>query len=222
MVVNLMKLFMKKRTILLIILCLILGFFIAYQIYVAPNSASKPWTISKTQDGSKKFISKETLVSSIKQKQKLITTEVQLNESITIDNSWGTLAIFKKMQSINFVGTGLYDIDLSALNSKNITIKNSTITISLPNPSIEAVTLDPNKTTYNEPDKGWFRFGDIKLSTEDQELLRKTVQDKMKDKMLEKQYYDTAMENSKKSMISLIKSVVSNTNPTYTVKINFS
>jgi len=222
MVVNLMKLFMKKRTILLIILCLILGFFIAYQIYVAPNSASKPWTISKTQDGSKKFISKETLVSSIKQKQKLITTEIQLNESITIDNSWGTLAIFKKMQSINFVGTGLYDIDLSALNSKNVTIKNSTITIALPKPSIEAVTLDPNKTTYNEPDKGWLRFGDIKLSTEDEELLRKTVQDKMKDKMLEKQYYDTAIENSKKSMLSLIKSVVSNTNPTYTVQINFS
>ena len=35
MVVNSMKLFIKKRTILLIILCLILGFFIAYKIYVA-------------------------------------------------------------------------------------------------------------------------------------------------------------------------------------------
>lgn len=216
-----MRIFVKKRTVLLIILCLILGFFIAYRIYVAPNSDPKSWTISKTEDGSKKFISKETLVSAIKQKQKLITTEVELNESITIDNSWGTLAIFKKMQSINFVGAGLYDIDLSTLNSKNITMKNNTITVTLQKPAIEAVTLDPNKTTYNETDRGLLRFGDIKLSTEDGELLRKTVQDKMKDKMLETQYYNTAIDNSKKSMISLIKSIVSNTNPTYTIQINF-
>ena len=222
MVVDLMKIFIKKRTALLIVLCLILGFFIAYRIYVTPNSGSKSWTISKTEDGSKKFISKETLVSSIKQKQKLITTEVQLKESITIDNSWGTLAIFKKMQDINFVGTGLYDIDLSTLNSKNVTIKNNEIILTLPKPSIEAITLDPNKTTYNETDKGLLRFGDIKLSTEDEELLRKTVQDKMKDKMIEKQYYNTAINNSKESMISLIRSIVSSTNSTYTVKINFS
>lgn len=217
-----MRLFIKKRTLLLVILCLIFGFFIAYKIYVIPNSGSKSWTIAKTEDGSKKFISKETLISAIKQKQKLITTEVDLKESITIDNSWGTLAIFKKMQSINFVGTGLYDIDLSTLVSKNITIKNNTITVTLPKPAIEAITLDPNKTSYNETDKGLLRFGDIKLSTEDEELLRKTVQDKMKDKMLESQYYNTATENSKKSMISLIKSIVSNTNPTYNVEINFS
>lgn len=222
MVVNLMKLAFKKRTILLLVLCLIVGFGIAYRIYVLPNSSSKTWTISKTEDGSKKFISKETLVSAIKQKQKLITTEVELNEKITVDNSWGDWSIFKKIQNINFVGTGLYSIDLSTLSSKNIDIKENTITVTIKNPAIEMININHDKTSYEDTDKGLLRFGEIKLSTEDQQLLEKTVESKMREKMLEKQYYNTAISNSENSMVNLIKSIVNTKGSIYTVKVKFS
>ena len=211
----------KKRTILLSVLCIILGFGVAYKLYVAPSS-SNSWTISKTQDGSKKYISKETLVSDIKQKQKLITTEVELKETITVDNSWGDWTIFKKIQNINFVGTGIYSVDLSNLSSKSLDIKNNIITVTLPYPAVEMINTDPDKTSYEKTDNGILRFGEIKLSTEDQQLLQKTVESKMKDKMLETQYYDTAISNSEKSMVNLIKSIVNSTNPSYTIKIKFS
>jgi hypothetical protein len=219
---SLMKLTLKKSTVLLIVLCFIMGFAIAYRIFVVPNSSSNPWIILKTEDGSKKFISKETLVSSIRQRQKLITTEVELNERMTADSRWGDWDIFKKIQNINFVGTGLYSVDLSNLSIKNIDINNKTVTITLPSPAIEMVTTNPDKTSYEKTDNGIFRFGEIKLSTEDQQLLQKTVESKMRDKMLEKQYYDTAIGNSEKSMISLIKSIVNTTNFSYIIKIKFS
>lgn len=200
------------------ILCLIIGFTVAYKIYVTPKADSNSWTITKTTDGSKKFISKETLITQIKQKQKLITTEVNLNEKMTIDNSWGNLSIFKKIQNIDFVGSGVYVVDLYSINSNNIIINKDSISITLPKPSVEMITLNEEKTIYETPENGLLRFGDIKLSTEEHQQLMSTVKDKMKNKMMEDEYYNKAINNSEKSMKNLINSM-SNTN--YSINIKF-
>lgn len=217
-----MKKFIKKRTIVLMLICLCTGFFLSYIFFIAPKNDTHPWVIAKTSDSSSRFITKETLVTQIKQKQKLITTEVKLNEKITIDNSWGDWQVFKKIQTIDFIGTGIYTVDLSNLSSKNVTINGNNISINLSKPTVEMPTLDPNKTTFEPIEKGWFRFGDIKLSTEDQELLRRDVQDKMKDKMLESKYYDEAVKNSQKSMNSIIEPIVNASGNTYNLQINFN
>lgn len=215
-----MKKFIKKRTIALILVCLCTGFFLSYVIFIAPKTGSHPWVIAKASDSSTKFITKETLVTQIKQKQKLITTEVNLNEKITVDNSWGDWQIFKKLQTVDFVGTGIYSVDLSKLSSKNIAISGNSISINLPKPAVEMVTLDENKTTFEPIEKGWLRFGDIKLSVEDQEILKRDVKDKMKDKMLEDQYYNEALKNSEKSMNNII-GTINNSGNAYSLKINF-
>lgn len=215
-----MRIIVKKRTIILVLLCLVIGFIFAYRIYVTPKADSNPWTITKTSDGSKKYITKETLVTQIKQKQKLITTEVNLNEKITIDNSWGNLSIFKKIQNINFIGTGIYVLDLSSIDPSNISINENSISVTLPKPSIEMVTLNEEKTIYETPERGFLRFGDIKLSPEEHQQLTGVVKDKMKNKMLEKQYYDTATNNSEKSVKTLIQSISGSNN--YNININFN
>lgn len=215
-----MKKIVRKRTFLLMLACLVIGFFVAYMLFVAPKGGNHPWVIAKTSDSSKKFITKETLVNEIKQKQKLITTEVSLSEKITIDNSWGSLAIFKKIQNINFVGTGTYSLDLSSLNSNNVSIQSNTISIKVPKPSVEMVKIDPNKTQFEPTENGLFRFGDIKLSTEDHETLTRDVEDRMKDKMLESKYYNTALENSEKTVTNLI-TTLNGTSTSYNVKVSF-
>lgn len=221
MVLKLMRIIVKKRTIILALLCIAIGFTFAYRIYVTPKADSEPWTISKTSDNSKKFITKETLVTQIKQKQKLITTEVNLNEKITIDNSWGNLSIFKKIQNINFIGTGLYVIDLSTINPNDITIDNNGISMKLPKPSVEMVTLNEEKTVFSPLEKGLLRFSDIKLSPEEHEELTSVVKNKMKNKMLENQYYNIALNNSKESMKALIQSISGNNN-NYNIEISFN
>jgi len=213
-----MRIIVKKRTIILMLLCLILGFTIAYRIYVTPKADSKSWTITKSTDSSKKFISKETLITEIKQKQKLITTEVNLNEKMTIDNSWGNLPIFKKIQNIDFIGSGVYVVDLSSINYNNISINKNLISIALPKPSVEMITLNEEKTIYETPENGLLRFGDIKLSTEEHQQLISTVKNKMKSKMMEDQYYNKAIDNSQKSMRNLITSM---SNANYSINIKF-
>lgn len=213
-----MRIIVKKRTIILMVLCVILGFAIAYKIYVKPKADSKPWTITKTIDNSKQFISKETLITEIKQKQKLITTEVNINEKMTIDNSWGNLPIFKKIQNIDFIGTGVYVLDLSDINPNNVNINKNEIAITLQKPTVEMITLNEEKTIYENTENGIFRFGDIKLSTEEHQQLISTVKSKMKSKMLQDQYYNIALQNSEKSMKNLINSISDNN---YIVNIKF-
>lgn len=216
-----MKKFVRKNTLLLMLICLCTGFFAAYMLFIAPKTGNHPWVIAKTSDPSKKIITKETIVNKIKQKQKIITTEVNLTEKITVDNSWGDWSIFKKIQNIDFVGTGIYSVDLSSLTAKNVSIQGNSISITLPKPSVEMVNIDENKTQFEPTENGLFRFGDIKLSNEDHEILRRDVKDKMKDKMLESKYYDTAQKNSEKAIVNIFNTLNAG-GSNYNININFS
>lgn len=218
-----MKFFIRKRTIVLAVLCIFLGSLISYKLYDTFKSDSKPWIVANADETSKKFITKDTLIKKIEQKQKLITTEVEISEKVTLDNSWGNLSIFKKIQNISFTGRGTYIIDLSSLKSKNISLdfKHNSLIVKIPKPKVDMITIDDSKTVYETPEKGLLRFGDIKLTPQDQEIMLGNVKKKMSEKMLESEYYDKALANSKKSVKSLITSIVNSNDSSYTITIEF-
>lgn len=217
-----MNFHIRKRTILITILSVVLLSFFSYKIISIFKGDSKPWIVADSNDTSKKFIAKDAVVKKIQQKQKLITTEVEINSKATIDNSWGNISIFKKLQNISFTGKGVYVVDLSLLKSNNISIdsNNNIITVKIPKPKIELVTIDESKTVYETPEKGLLRFGDIKLTPEEHEIMMENVKKAMTEKMNENQYSDKASANSKRSMETLIKSILNN-NSKYTVKVEF-
>lgn len=192
------------------LICIVIGFFAAYKFFNRnSNSSSKPWTVANANDISKKFISKGTLIKKIEQKQKLITTEVAISEKVTIDNSWGNLDILKKVQNISFTGTGIYSVDLSNLKNSNLSINNETkiITLKVSKPQIEAINIDDAKTEY-QTENGLLRFGEIKLTPEEHETIMENVKKDMNKKMMENNYYNTALSNSKKSIRDMIKSIL--------------
>lgn len=204
-------------------LCILIGFFAAYKVFnKMSTSQSKPWVVADADDISKKFISKETLIKKIEQKQKLITTEAQISEKVTIDNSWGNLDIFKKLQNISFTGTGTYSIDLSNLKNENISIDNKSriITLNVSTPQIESINIDDSKTQY-QTDNGLFRFGEIKLTTEEHEAIMQNVKKDMSTKMLEDTYYNKALSNSKKSIKNILNSILDNSGVKYYLNIKF-
>lgn len=219
-----MKFILRKRTIIIMVLCVLLGVFLSYKFYRFLNPSSKPWIVADANDTSKKFITKDALIKKIQQKQKLITTEVEVNAKVTVDNSWGDLDIFKKIQNISFTGKGLYTVDLSNLSSKNISVNYSTnvLTVTIPEPEVEVITIDDNKTVYETPEKGLLRFGDIKLTPEEHEVMLQNVKKTMQEKMLEETYMDKALSNSKTSMQSLVKSLIGSSKTSYMVNINFT
>lgn len=217
-----MKFKIRKRTILAAVLSIVLLSFFSYKIAKFFKSDSKPWIVADANDASKKFMTKDAVVKKIKQKQKLITTEVEMNEKVTIDNSWGDISVFKKLQNISFTGKGVYVVDLSLLKSSNISIdsNNNVITVKIPKPKVELVTIDESKTVYETPEKGLLRFGDIKLTAQEHEVMIENVKKTMSEKMNEEKYSKEALTNSQKSMEHILKSILNN-NSKYTVKVSF-
>lgn len=199
-----------RNIIILVFICIGLGFFAAYHFFVAPLNSSSIKEILNPNNISKKLDAKEVIVDKMYEKHELITLEVDLSENMTIDDSWGSLEIFKKISSINFVGTGTYALPLDDIKSDNISVANKNITIKIPEPVIKMVNIDENKTTFGPTEKGILRFGDIKMTPAENDQLIKTVKEKMLSKMQNSELYNKAKESSSNALREFLKSILTN------------
>jgi hypothetical protein len=154
-------------------------------------------------------LNEETLVNEVRSVNKVIPLEVELSESITLDNSFGNLEIFKKSKKLTFFATCSYSMDLSKLNKNDIILDKDTneITIYLPKPEIFSINIDENKTIYSEPDLGLLRFGDIQISTEKLGYIRNKLTESFKNKMNDDDLYKKAINNTTTLLQNLINNL---------------
>ena len=165
--------------------------------------------VPNSTDKTLKIASEDTIVNKIHNVNKLVPLEIDLNENIVIDNSWGNLDIFKKIQKVHFYGTGNYSVDLSTINKKNININKvtNTISITIPKPVVDSISIDRDKTTYEGTDNGLFRFGDIKLSADEYNIIEKEVKTRMTEKLKNDEHYNKAVDNAKQNLSNILKTV---------------
>ena len=183
--------------------------YLGYKVSHSSKSQNDPWIVADVSKYSGRFISKETLIKDIKDKQALITMETELEETITLNDSWGQFEIFKKLQTIHFYGRGIYSIDLSSLTSDSIKedMKNNSITIMVPEPIIKDIILDENKTLYESPEMGILRIGDITLSPAEYDVILSHIKTRMKEKLSETENIDNAREKSSSSLKSIVSTL---------------
>lgn len=215
----------RKRTIFLMIFCISFGFFLSFRTFVLPQKSKEVWIVPDVQEISKKFMTEETLVNEIQRKQELITLEVQMTEKVILSDSWGSLDIFKKLQSINYSGTGTYTVDLSSLKAENITIddKLKKVTVKVAPPTIKGVSINEEKTEYQTPENGLLRFGEIRLTPEENQMLLQNIKEKMLGKMSEQDFTSEANASTEKTICDLIQSIVlSKTTEAYSIEILFN
>lgn len=201
-----------------------LGFFTAYKLLIEPKQQPQQWVVPNLKDPSNKFITKETLINNLTQKQEFITLEVDLNQKVTIDNSWGNMAVFKKLQSIQFMGKGIFAVDLSKLTGEKIAVDKDKklITLTIAKPYVKSIAIDEQKTIYESPERGILRFGDIKLTPEEYNVMMNEAKTKMKEQLLSKELYDSALKNSETSITNLVKTLFSeDTKNNYNINIKF-
>jgi hypothetical protein len=206
------------------ILFIAIGFFIAYKIYNPSKVAFEPWVVPNINTPSKKFITKETIVNQFKEKEELIPLEVDLSETLTLNDSWGDLAFFKKVQNVQFSANGIYSIDLSKLTEDKITIDNKkkVINIISPNPAIKTISIDEQKTVYETPQNGALRFGEIKLTTAEYDSMLNVAKSKMSEKMLSSDLFDKALNSTQVALTNFIQSFIKAKNSeNYDIKIEF-
>ncbi|MBU5593461.1 DUF4230 domain-containing protein [Clostridium sp. MSJ-4] len=199
-----------------------LGFYGAYKLWISPKKENKQWVVPNLKDTSHKIFTEEALIQNIAQKQEMITTEVEMNQKTTIDDSWGNMFAFKKLQNIYFFGKGIYVVDLSNITKDSITINGNKLTLTVPKPFIKTIDIDEQKTIYETPEKGIFRFGELKLTPEEYEVMMGEAKKSMQERLSSGQIYEDALKNSEISISKFVQSLFSEeTKNNYTVNIKF-
>ena len=95
----------------------------------------------------------------------MITLELELSQMAIIDKSLGDLDFLKKYKRIKFFADCSYHIDLSKIGEEDITInpEEKTLSITVPKPDIYNISINEDKTIFEESQNGFLRFGEVKV-----------------------------------------------------------
>lgn len=170
---------------------------------------------------SSNILTEDTLVNEIRNVNKLIPLEIELSETLTIDNTYFNLDVLKKSKRITFFANCSYAIDFSKLSSNNIHLNNSTneIIITIPKVDIFSIDIDESRTIYGVTEVGLLRFGDLKLSSEELNNIYEELYDMFSTKMNNSQFYNQALLNTESSLEELFSNLT-NTNYNITLKLS--
>lgn len=199
---------LKRKIVFLFVLAIIfisMGFYLCYKALYVNTKPSDKYTLPSSSS-STKFISEESIIQKISETSKLVPLEIDLQERILLNNSWGSWDVFRQVKGITFQGKGTYSLDFSKLdtNSVYIDIPLDKIYITLPKPSIDTIAIYEEKTVYETTSNGLLRFGDIRLTPEETLLITKEVKTLMKNQLLEEKFHSLAVDNSVKSLKDLL------------------
>lgn len=158
------------------------------------------------------IITQENLINEIKNTNKIIPLEVNLSKTITIDKSWGDLDVFQKYKRIKFFANCSFYIDLSSLKEEDIIMdKNKKIlNVTIPPPKIFTIDIIRDKTIYEDSSNGLLRFGEVKLTSEEFELIQGEVYKSFEGTLNDTEIYEKALSNSKISLTNLLKKFIDN------------
>lgn len=152
------------------------------------------------------------MVNDIRDTNKIIPLELELSETITIDDSWGNWGVFEKYKKIIYTADCSYIVDLSTLTSSDIEMdtNNNKLQIKIPKPTIYNVNINHEKTIYEEAFTGLLRFGDLNLPSEEYGAIEREIKNSLTKKMTDSELYDKACTSSNQAIESLIKNILGN------------
>ncbi len=107
----------------------------------------------------------------------LVVYEREVSVESTLKRTFADWAIFTKTKTMRSYGTGSYAVDLTSLSREDIKVDvvNYTVTVRIPHAALYAVTPDYTKTEFEDTERGLLAFGEIKLTSEQQNELEKQV-----------------------------------------------
>jgi len=114
-------------------------------------------------------------------KSDFVVLEQDVTVTSRVSQALANLALFEKYQIIRSYGTGVYTVDLSKLTADDVTVDETLqqVTVTIPHAALAYVTVDVEKTEYEETEKALFAFGEIKLTNEQLNLLEQSIDEAM-------------------------------------------
>ncbi|MCQ2553659.1 MAG: DUF4230 domain-containing protein [Clostridia bacterium] len=194
----------------------------ATPVQVAKDEADK--IIEEKLTGYTAVDFKNAVLGEAKQHQELIVLEQPLEIATTISKSgFANLAVFSKTKNITFAGSGVYTVDLKNLDSKHIDVdeEGKVVYITVPHAALQYVILDPDKMEFEDTEKGLLSFGDLALTTEQQNELEKAAKAAMNERLQEADLFKKADEFAEMKCWATFQPLVSAVSPEYKVEIKF-
>lgn len=197
-----------KRTKRFIYLCitLLILLFIAFLIFNVGNLKTR---LNNAIDSLYSLDSKteDAIITKIEEKQELVVLDVSLSQSITLDDTFFNIDLFKKIQKLDFHGNGVYAISLANINESDITFDkgSNTFTLKIDKPYILSIDILKDETVIHSPENGLLRLGSVTLTPETLDNINSQIKEKMEEKLKTQEFISKAESASKKTMKAFIK-----------------
>ncbi len=156
--------------------------------------------------------------------KELVVKEQPIEIPTTITKAGlGNLAIFSQVQNVYYYGTGVYTVSLSGLEEKNITVDedNMKVTVYIPHACLQYINPNLDMTMFEEAGRGLLAFGDIKMTTQEQNSLQQSVTEAMRERLTQTDMFVGADEFAKVSILEVLQPLVASVSPSYTLEIAF-
>ena len=175
------------------------------------------------QMGYSKIDFSNAILGESRTKSDFVVLEQDVSVSTRVSQALANLALFEKSQIIRSFGTGVYTVDLSKLTAADIALdaELNLVTISIPHAALSYVTVDVEKTEFEETKKALFAFGEIKLTNEQLNLLEQNIQDAMKEQLGSADMLAKADEYALSQVQKLLEPIVQTVAEDFLLKVIF-
>ena len=157
-------------------------------------------------------------------KSDFVVLEQDVEVSTRVSQALANLALFEKSQVIRSFGTGVYTVDLSKLSADDVTFDQNLnlVTIVIPHAALSYVTVDVEKTEFEETKKALFAFGEIKLTNEQQNILEQDIQTAMQEQLESSDMLAKADVAALSQVLHLLEPVVKTLDPEVILNVAFA
>ena len=174
--------------------------------------------------GYSKFDFSEAILGESREKSDFVVLEQDVSVATRVSQALANLALFEKSQVVRSYGTGVYTVDLSALTADDVSLDSQLeqVAVMIPHAALSYVTVDVEKTEFEETKKALFAFGEIKLTNEQLNLLEQSIQDAMKEELSTAAMLEKADAHALTQVRDLFEPIVRSVAPEYIVTVTFA
>jgi len=167
----------------------------------------------------------DAVLGAASEHQELVVMEQPLEITTTLTKSGlGGLAIFSKVKTVTYHGTGVYTVDMKNIDKEHVKVDTAakTVTVVIPHAALQYVNPDLDKTEFEDTEKGLLAFGDLALTTEQHNTLAKAVEDAMRQRLTQKDLYEQADEYATMKTWEIFQPLVTAVSPQFKVVMQFA
>jgi len=148
---------------------------------------------------------KEMIAGKAREKKELIIYEQDFEASVDYTDMLWNIDWFAKTQTVHMYGTASYTVDLDEVGEDDVTVDeiDRKIIVTIPHAAFRSIEMDYDKTTFDDIERKIFGWGDIKLNSEQQNLVQKSMQEAMEEEASSQSAIERADEAARKQVSEL-------------------